>query len=208
MIRKILIVLAILIGIASIGLNIVFFIQLKATLKPLEHNANRSIMVSRFFGFDGSDIANDSLNILFTHTQEESEFLVAVDKAINELLNLQNELVSVAGGRSPETGFFLNPGSTHYSYSYFFSENNFRNYGIEYFNQIISDYLRSVNRLNYPSHITLSLERHEKFNGGTLFDNITVAESMNFIELLKANIIIDKYVYLSTQHKRVPTPAK
>ena len=110
---------------------------------------------------------------------------------------LQDELISTSGGIDPETGFFINPGSTHYAHSYFFGENYFRSYAIDYFNQILSDYLSSVTKLNIPSIVSFKIDLHNKYNGGTLFDNITVGESMNLIELLKANIIIDKYVYLS-----------
>jgi len=199
MIRKILIGLAITIGLASIALNILFFSQIKAILKPLEHDANRAVLVSRFFGFGDSNIVDDSIIIQITKAQDENKYLEIVDSTIYKLSMLQDELVAVSGGIDPETGNLINPGSTHYAHSYFFGENNFRSYGIDYFNEILFDYLSNVERLKIPSIIPSRVELHKKYNGGTFFDNISVAESINFIELLKANIIIDKYIYLSVR---------
>ena len=197
MIRKILIGLAITIGIVSIGLNILFISQLKASLKPLKHDANRAVLVSRFFGFVDSNVVADSLLNHIMKDQGENEYLKIVDSTIYKLSMLQDELVAVSGGIDPKTGNLINPGSTHYAHNYFFYKNNFRSYGIDYFNEILFDYLNSVERLGIPSIIPYRVELHKKYNEGTFFDNITVAESINFIELLKANIVIDKYIYLS-----------
>jgi len=198
MIRKILFGLAVLIGLCSITLNVLFFTQLNEVLKTLKHSGNRLVLVSRFFGFRDGNVANDSLHIRLNSTEKEAQFLELIDSTLYKLLILQDELVSTSGGRNPETGDLINPGSTYYANSYFFSQNNFRSYGIEYFDEIMSNYLNTVKKLNYPSHILSSVNRYNNYNGGTLFDNMTVAESMNFIELLKANIIIDKYVFLSS----------
>ena len=74
MTRKILIGLATIIGLSSIALNILFFSQLKKTLEPLKHDANRSVLVSRFFGFGDSNVANDTISIHILKPKDEKAF--------------------------------------------------------------------------------------------------------------------------------------
>lgn len=199
--KKILIGLAIVIGVISIAVNIIFVTQVFRNFIPDLKDSNRSVAVTKYFGFADSNITIilDSAESL--DSSIESTYLKYVDSTIYNLQIIQEELVGTSGGIDPETGKFINSSNKHYVREYFFGTNYFRHNSINFFKESIEGYLNEAEKLNINSSLSYSLELHNKYNGGTLFDDLTVAESFNFIELLIANIVVDKYAYLAEIRK-------
>ena len=108
MIKKIIIGLAILIGVISITLNIAYYYDVKEALKPIEHDGNRLFNDTMFFGFNDEVASNTSEQVNLTPLQQ-AELLQAIDSAFHSFSIIQDELIGTSGGRDPRNRLIDEP---------------------------------------------------------------------------------------------------
>lgn len=205
--KKILIGLAVVIFLISLVINGLYYYGHYKIFMPDISESNRAYLVTKQFGFKDANIDIQLDTTYGFNIQYSDEYLRSVDSVLFKLNTIKNELVGTSGGWNPEgamtseTMELINSANKHYVQKYFYGNNYFRNNAYSFFKEIISDYLEATKSLNIKSSLTKSLEFHNKYLGGSLFDQLTITESLNLIELMKSNIIIDKYAYLSMKRK-------
>lgn len=196
MLKKIVIILLSIVGVLSLGLNYFAIKNVIPKYTNEENRAKKTAEAFRFFGYGPSRLESIKENEP-SISNDDRQFLYVIDTAYYRILRMQEEFVSTSGGIDPETGMFINAYGINYIEQYFYGKNYYRSNAINFYNSTVKDYSDYMNKRGFKSSFVESTELYNKYVKQPLFKEMSVAETMAYMELLKSHLLLDRYIYLA-----------
>lgn len=191
MVKKTLILLAIIISICSLAFNVFIFQTPLADFMNNESRLRRSLQLTAIVS---APITRKKI----LNKDSDDPVIMLMDSTIKNMKTILGELAGASGGLN-ENGEYINAYGIVYVNSYFYGENYFRNNAIEYFNEILLNYVNNLDSLSIESGVKDVYKITNDYYGGLTFKKLTVAESTNMLQSLCQQILADKYSYLLTK---------